>query len=167
MARYCNVCGKELEDTAVFCTECGTSVNQAPPAEPIRVYEMPGQTPPPYVQATPEIDPACGIVGTGTYFGLMFLFVLPGIGLLFCSMFCFIPKRRSLKNFARAMLIWSVIALVLAVLAAIAAKMALNAVVEYLNQAMGGDLTNLEGWLMEIQQGGLDEILATLPAAPQ
>lgn len=103
---------------------------QTPP--PVQAAQ-PVQTPPPVQSAQPvqaaapiyhqqqqayqstasEEDATRKVVGTGAYFGLMFLFGIPLIGLIACIIMAFAPKNRNIKNYARAMLIWTIIGLVL------------------------------------------------------
>lgn len=47
-----------------------------------------------------------GKVGFWAYFGLMALFAIPVIGWIAGIVFMFAPKRKSLKNFARATMAW-------------------------------------------------------------
>ncbi len=64
------------------------------------------------VSVVTEIPPQNGIVSTGMFFGLMFLYSIPVIGWLVCLILCFAPKKQSLKNYSRAAMIWIVIGLV-------------------------------------------------------
>lgn len=70
------------------------------------------QTPyPPYAAAAPaSVSPE---VGTGAYFGLMFLFAIPVLGWIVCLICAFAMKNKNIRNFARAQLIWMVIGLIL------------------------------------------------------
>ena len=52
----------------------------------------------------------------------MLLFAIPVIGLIALLIFAFAVKNKNLRNFARAILIWIIVALVLSVLAFIAMK---------------------------------------------
>ena len=75
--------------------------------EPVEV-ETP-VTPPIPAEMTeqPKTNEAAeGKVGFWTYFGLMALFAIPVIGWIAGIVFMFAPKRKSLKNFARATMAW-------------------------------------------------------------
>ncbi len=50
-------------------------------------------------------------VGFWEYFGLTALFAIPVVGWIVCAVFMFAPKRKSIKNFARAILAWTGIGL--------------------------------------------------------
>ncbi len=116
----CQKCGAALPDGVAFCTECGTARSGEPSAPPVAPVKQEAQIPrqqayvPPVHQPTPSAqDPQVKPVGTGTFFGLQFLFSIPVIGWLVCLIMTFAPKNKSLKNYARAMLIWLLIGLVL------------------------------------------------------
>ena len=129
----------------------------APPA--------PQYTPTP--QAKAEI-PADKTVSTGTFFGLMFLFSLPILGWLICLIMAFASKNKNIKHFARAMLIWLIIALVVGALIGLAINALINSITPYLEQAMGelgqigssGDLGELTE-LIE-QFGSLGDMMGEL-----
>ena len=55
-------------------------------------------------------------VGFWEFFGLIALFSLPVIGFIALIVFMFSPKRKSIKNYARAMMTWLVVRVVAAVL---------------------------------------------------
>ncbi len=96
---------------------------------------------PPITQASP--DPASKVVGTGAYFGLMLLFALPIIGILSVIIMSFAAKNKNIKHFARANLIWSIIAFVLFIAVIIGIIVIGNSVIEYIKQALEGSLENL------------------------
>ncbi len=160
MARFCTACGKEIAQGVAFCTECGTKApaDTAPQAtETVTaaapVHTPPSPKPPPSQQVyTPPvqpvapvpsavvpqaIDPANKVVGTGAYFGLMILFSLPIVGFIACIVMAFLPKNKNLKNYARAMLIWSIITLVVVGLLALLFSVLLNSVTNLINQSLG------------------------------
>ena len=138
---FCTACGTKapidnVADTvtvqaeATITQKVETQPVQTPP--PVQAAQ-PVQTPPPVQAAQPvqaaapiyhqqqqayqstasEEDATRKVVGTGAYFGLMFLFGIPLIGLIACIIMAFAPKNRNIKNYARAMLIWTIIGLVL------------------------------------------------------
>jgi len=190
MAKFCTECGKEISEGAAFCTECGTKAPANTQASETVTGEIrteaPAYTPPPTqtrqaqqsyaaptqtVYAPPAPDPASKVVGTGTYFGLILLFALPVIGLIACIIMAFAPKNRNIKHFARAMLIWTVIALVLFGILAAVLTMLANSLMDYINQLTGGEfggLGDLFGQLGELgeladimeqyQNGGLENL---------
>lgn len=115
-----------VEETPV--AEEAPVVETAPVAEPVQpaypiAQPVPAHIPTP-VQPVAEPAPAPatvivpaevpaknGIVSTGTFFGLMFLYQIPVIGWLTCLILCFAPKKHSLRHYSRAVLIWALIGL--------------------------------------------------------
>ena len=181
MAKFCTECGKEIADGVAFCTECGTKA----PADPISAttetvteakdtkVETPVVHTPPaqsyqaqqtYTQPAP--DPTSKVVGTGAYFGLMLLFAIPIIGQIACLIMAFAPKNKNIKHFARAMLIWTVIAIVLLGILVAVISLLTNSLMDYINQLtdgqfsdfgdLFGQLGDLEGIMDQYQNGGLE-----------
>ncbi len=78
------------------------------------------------VYASPQAVPASAsdktdkVVGTGAYFWLMFLYALPVIGFLVCLIMGFAAKNKNLKHFARAILIWVLVGLIISAIISIA-----------------------------------------------
>ncbi len=55
-------------------------------------------------------------VGFWTFFGLILLFSIPVIGLIACLIFMFAPKKKSMKNYARATMVWLALQIVSTIL---------------------------------------------------
>ena len=157
MAKFCTECRAELRDGIAFCTNCGAKAEQETPAPSSQA--MPEMKPaprhthqrtaPPAAQYAPVSQPKAEIpadktVSTGTFFGLMFLFSLPILGWLICLIVAFAAKNKNIKHFARAMLIWLVITLVIGALVGLAVNALLDSVTPYLEEAMGelGSISN-------------------------
>lgn len=168
MAKFCTSCGKEIDDGVAFCTECGTPAPADTPQEALkpqetaaqpapeapREQEAPAQTaftPPPtpepasrqqtYTQPvyqSPAPASESKVVGTGAFFGLIFLFAIPVIGWLACLIMAFAPKNKNIKHYARAMLIWLIIGLVFAVIGYFVFRWLGGALLDYINQATDG-----------------------------
>lgn len=114
MATSCQSCGQEIADGVTFCTSCGAKVEKAEPAAPPvqqPVYQQSVQ--PVYQQNFAPAANQSKTVSIGAYFGLMLLFSIPVIGFIACIITAFAPENKSLKNFARAILIWTIIAVIL------------------------------------------------------
>ena len=148
MAKFCTQCGSEIRDGIAFCTTCGAKVEQDIPTPQVMPEMQPSTRPvpqpaaPPAPQYTPAPQakaeiPADKTVSTGTFFGLMFLFSLPILGWLICLIMAFASKNKNIKHFARAVLIWLIIALVVGALIGLAINALINSVTPYLEQAMG------------------------------
>lgn len=123
---FCKNCGTSLPDGLVFCTNCGAAVEAAPkqsapnpiPAAPPKPQAPVATAPPPpapsYSAPVQQAFPpdTCPVVSTASYFWLMLLFSIPLIGWIACIvMACGGTQNRSRKNFAKAVLIWFIVAL--------------------------------------------------------
>lgn len=171
MAKFCVSCGKEIADGVAFCTECGTPAPADAPQEAPQPYTPPVQqtapspaaatAAPPRAAAVPADAPPAGrngVVGTGWFFGMMLLFAIPVIGWLACLITAFAAKNESKKHFARAMLIWLIIGLVLAVVGYFVFRWLGGAITDYINAEFGGqfgDLRELLEQLGQFENGGL------------
>lgn len=172
MARFCTGCGKEIPNGVAFCTACGTPAPtdapsevakpQTPPQQPAPAPTMTATAAPPRITYAPtaDITPAGknGIVGTGWFFGMMFLFAIPVIGWLACFITSFISKNENKKHFARALLIWLIIGLVLAVVGYFVFRWLGGMLIDYINAEFGGQFGDLQELLEQFKQfenGGL------------
>ena len=183
MAKFCTECGKEIADGVAFCTECGTKA----PADPVSAttetvteakdtkVETPVVHTPPaqsyqaqQIYTQPAPDPTSKVVGTGAYFGLMLLFAIPIIGQIACIIMAFAPKNKNIKHFARAQLIWMVIAIVLIGILVALITLLTNSLMDYINQLtdgqfsdfgdLFGQLGDFEGLMEQFQNGGLENL---------
>ena len=182
MAKFCTKCGKEIAAGVAFCTECGTKAPADPvtattetvteakdtKVEPPVVHTPPAQS---YqaqqtYTAPPAADPTNKVVGTGAYFGLMLLFAIPIIWQIACIIMAFAPKNKNIKHFARAMLIWTVIAIVLIGILVALLSVLTNTLMDFIKESTGGEFSNwgdifsnlgdLEGLTEQFQNGGLE-----------
>ena len=181
MAKFCTECGKEIAAGVAFCTECGTKAPADPAtattetvteAKDTKVETPVVHTPPAqsyqaqqtYTQPAP--DPTSKVVGTGAYFGLMLLFAIPIIGQIACLIMAFAPKNKNIKHFARAQLIWMVIAIVLIGILVALLSVLTNTLMDFIKESTGGEFSNLgdifsnlgdlEGLAEQFQNGGLE-----------
>lgn len=162
MARFCTECGSRISDGVMFCTQCGAKAK-----EPALVPQQKNEVQPalksiPQPAAEAMMDKT---VGTGTFFGLMFLFSLPILGWLICVIMAFVPQNRNIRNFARAMLIWLIIALVIGAIIGVAVGTLIGPAVAYLEEAageLGGlrDFGELDGLVEEF--GTLEDMMGQL-----
>lgn len=119
---FCGNCGKELNDTAKFCPDCGTPVEKQEGAQNLAATTI--------VESIPEPDPAMNIpirnydprwdytpLGAWTYFLYSLLFCLPLAGWIIALVFAVGGTNRiNLRNYARSyfcMLLISVIVVVI------------------------------------------------------
>lgn len=146
MARFCTGCGSELNDNASFCTNCGKAFDTQQTAQ--NTMQTPAAQP---VYAP---VPNTGVVGTGYYFGMMLLFAIPVIGWILCLETALSNKNQSKKNFAKAMLIWLIIGLILSIAMFFVVQWVTAVVVDSVN-AYAAEMTG--GMMGEI--GSLDELI--------
>lgn len=88
---YCRKCGQELSADAGICSKCGAAVSPQ--------------------KAAAEN----GVVSTGDWFVSMLVACIPLIGIIMMFVWAFGGTVPSKKNWARAVLIWWAVAIVLAI----------------------------------------------------
>ncbi len=142
MAKYCIRCGNAGGDDALFCTECGQRLEQTPAVLPAAA-------------ALPAKE-RCR-TSTAAFFGLLVLFSVPAVGWIICAVSCFAAKRRTVKRFARAFLLWTFVAL--AFLAVCVAALALHgdaarAAADRLFDALSGVKAQLYALLERLKSAG-------------
>lgn len=126
-------------------------VSPPPPAVPVAAPAQPPKPAAAPAQVKPAaVDTGSKTVSTGTYFGLMFLFALPLIGLLSCIIAAFAPKNKSIRNFARAILLWTLIGVILAGILLAAFAMLAGEILELLEEATGVDIGDWGSLLEEV-----------------
>lgn len=161
MAKFCTECGKEIADGVAFCTECGAKAPETtaikaetvtdnasqPQTQTPQAYQaqQPYQQPTPQqtVVQTPAAEPVSKVVGTGTYYVLMLLYALPIIGIISVIVMASKAKNKNIKNFAKANLIWAIIAVILSISLIIGIIALGNSFMEYIRQALEGSLGDL------------------------
>ncbi len=164
MAKFCTGCGKELTDGLMFCTDCGTKVPESTPAqsdgikeeasvaaevkqEQVSVQEPPVQQPsnqyipPQQTQQSPQQPPMQVAqqrenhsASTAHFFWMMLVYSLPLIGWLICIIMAFAPKNESKKHFARAILIWGIVGIVISIIGLIIMSLLGGGIAELLSE---------------------------------
>lgn len=172
MSRFCTGCGKEISDGVAFCTECGAAAPAEAAAPPPQVVpQLQPQTapaparaatpPPTYTQSNNGEQPPkgrYGVVGTGYFFGMMFLYAIPIVGWLVCIVMAFASKNENKKHFAKAMMIWLIIGIVLSVVGYFVFRWLGGMITDYINAEFGGQFGDLQDLLEQFKQfesGGL------------
>ena len=64
----------------------------------------------------PAADPTTAVASTSSFFFLMFLFALPGIGLIITLISCLAMKNKNKKHFACAFMLWYLVAALLSII---------------------------------------------------
>jgi len=147
---FCENCGTILPEGAKFCAACGAKT-EAPPAyaeerQPVPVpspaYAPPVQTPPPprqsYAPQPPygaQVSPGGEPLRVGQYIGMLLLMCVPILSVILLFMWSFGGSvNLNKKNFARAMLIFSAVGVILSVIFGAA----LTSTIGELIEGMGG-----------------------------
>jgi predicted nucleic acid-binding Zn ribbon protein len=120
---FCTECGTNVPNNVKFCTECGAPV--APPVQQPPMQPQQPQQPAAYAGGTDTV------IGMGGYIGMTLLFCVPVVGFIACIVFAATSKNLNRRNFAKAMLVFLIIGLVLSVFVWIAATWAWEVVEEY------------------------------------
>ena len=159
MAKFCTGCGMELTDGLMFCTDCGTKVPESAPAEapavkeeipaeekvvkePVMVQAQPEQQqqyiPPQQQQYTPPMQALQQAenhsASTAHFFWMMLVYALPLIGWIICIVMAFAPKNESKKHFARAILIWGIVGIVISIIGLIIMSLLGGGIAEILSE---------------------------------
>lgn len=184
MAVICATCGHALPAGQAFCAECGAPAPAPaaagfapppptqerfapqPPAAGSYVPPPPAQemyAPPRQSAPAPSLAaPPAGKVSTGYYFGMMLLYALPVIGFIVCIITACAGKNRSKKNFARAVLIWMIIGLVLSAALFFVCSWVAEAVVTYFQQSVAIPQAAASGFGLPTGADGLGDLLGIL-----
>jgi amino acid transporter len=135
---------------------------QPPPA----YYAPPAQTAPGF-DGEPPRGGKYAVMGVGAYIGTMILFCIPVVGWLACIIMAFAAKNRNRRNFARAMLVFLIVGIVLSVALYFVFNWVWDAASEYLrqyiNDATGGAVDDFGGLGDLGGLGGLLDLLKELP----
>ncbi|WP_294612641.1 zinc ribbon domain-containing protein [uncultured Bacteroides sp.] len=108
---FCTNCGNQVPDGIRFCTLCGAAMKEAVPAQPGQQAMQQAPQPAPIYAAPTATAYQEEPISTGGYIGIMFLMMLPFINLILLIIWaCGGCKKVNKRNFARAMLVWMVIA---------------------------------------------------------
>ena len=166
---FCTACGMKVEQpSGAQAPEMkAEAAPVTPPPAPVTPPARPVAPPPPPVTPPPvavvpsgtatktapaKTEPAAATVKTSTYFWLMLLFALPLIGILSCIIAAFAPKNRSIRNFAKAILLWTLIGIIISGILMAAFAMLANQFVAIVEESLNIDLTDLGGALEQYGQ---------------
>lgn len=174
METFCGNCGKEIPANVAFCTECGTKVpvavamtapeapKVAPIPQPQPTYIPPAQQQVPYAERS-AVAPTgkYSVVGTGYFFGMMFLYAIPVLGWLICIISAFASKNENKKHFAKAIMIWLIIGIVLSVVGYFVFRWLGGMITDYINAEFGGQFGDLQELLEQFKQFESSGLLPT------
>ena len=95
--------------------------------EQVQYAAPPAPAPVPVPEAAPEPVKRSKEISTGGYFWLMLLFAVPVVGFIAMLIFAGAVKNKNLRNFARAHVVWVIVALITAIALWIVARIARKA----------------------------------------
>lgn len=141
----CTSCGAPLDPDGMFCPSCGASVSAgsspmppAPPPPPPPQYQQPAYQQPVYQQPAYRAPTAAAatapVLSTGSYIGMMLIAYIPLVGFIMLLVWAFgSTENPNKKNYARAVLIISIIVSALTILITIIAGGAMAALMSELS----------------------------------
>ena len=171
---FCTECGTKVPDGIKFCTACGNPMSEAPkpvpvmgttpmpvpapapisapapvpaatptPAKPTKAVGVPPKQIP--VSDAPERGSRYAVMGTGAYIGYSILFSIPAVGWIACLIMAFAAKNLNTRNYARAMLIFLIIGIVISVALYFLFSWISEAAIQYINETTNGVFGDLSG----------------------
>ena len=89
-------------------------------------------------------------VGYGEFLGLLLLFAIPVIGWIACLICMFAPKKKGLKNYARAIVTWAIVKIIIAVLVVLlAVNLFSSSLLPMVNDSLGTQFSDM-GQVVEV-----------------
>ncbi len=134
MTKKCPNCFQEMADNITYCTECGTKLEMPQQTETVSKYDQ---------------DES---VGTWYFFSKMLMYAVPIFGWGLCLLHAFTAKNKNKRSFARAILIWLVIGLILGIALYFVCQWIGSLLVEYINIEFGGQFTEIKDILEQLSQ---------------
>jgi len=99
-----------------------------------------------------------GNVGTGYFFGMILLYAIPIVGWIACILTALKGKHQTKKNFAKAMMIWLIIGLILSLIMGAVITWLGTLLIDYINEMAAaelgttGEIGELQDLLNQLQQ---------------
>ena len=175
---FCTGCGANVPEGVKFCTGCGKSMENAAQPAPVKavVGAQTAAQPVPasvFTQAAPgpqyaqpknngDTPPPKGskyaVMSMGAYIGIMLLCSIPVLGWLICVIMAFAAGNRNRRNFAKAILVFLIIGLVLSVVLYFVFGWVSDVLVQYINEISGdylGEAESLKDIFSMINNAGI------------
>lgn len=132
MSLFCQNCGAQLSDNAVYCANCGEVIKKAEPELQDVFSSVRSDESVPFAQAEhtapqnasaqyvpqpqypvhnePPQEKLYPVASVGGFFWRTILFAIPVVGLICCIIMAFAPQNPNVRNHARAYCIFWIIA---------------------------------------------------------
>lgn len=141
-------------------------VRQAPPVQrqgyqQQQSYQQQGYQQSGAPAARQEVKPVggkYGIVGTGAFLGLTLLFSVPVVGWIACIIISFAAKNENIKHYARAMMIWLIVGIVVSAAMFFLFRWLSGALMNYINQATDGAFDSWKDLFNQFKNGDFSGI---------
>lgn len=105
-------------------------------------------------------------VSYGEFLGVLWLFAIPVIGWIACLIFMFAPKKKGLKNYARAVVTWVVVKIIVAVLVVLLAiNLFSSSILPMINDSLGtqfSDIGQVVGIISDISSGNYAGVVSVM-----
>ena len=105
-------------------------------------------------------------VSYGEFLGILWLFAIPVVGWIACLICMFAPKKKGLKNYARAVVTWAVVKLVILVLVALlAVNLFSSSIMPMINDALGtqfSDIGQIVGIISDMSSGNYAAVISVM-----
>ena len=115
---FCKKCTAKIPDDSVFCPECGQKLTADDPSNVHTPKAQPQYRQSQYSQIpAPVYDPKSAPLSTGNFFWLPVITAIPIVGIILIFVWAFSKNTNiNRKNYARAILIWLLISVILFVI---------------------------------------------------
>lgn len=110
---FCENCGQQIPDDAVFCTHCGAKqLKIPPPIQTVRSVQTPQPVRPSSPQPTAQVNGGADLITMGQYLIMFLITAIPIAGIVMLFIWGFGSETGpNKKNFARAYLVMMAIAI--------------------------------------------------------
>jgi amino acid transporter len=130
--------GVAKESAPVMVAQSSSARNALPVQPPAQAAPVHRTSPQPTLPSdVPPKGSPYAVVGTGGFIGTMILFCVPVIGWIVCVIMAFAAKNRNRRNFARAMLVFLIIGVILSVALYFLFNWVADVFMEYVSEATG------------------------------
>ena len=148
--KSCSVCGCTNDESSQYCGNCGavlSNLNQMQPEQPLP--EKPAEV---FPNVIDSLEKKPSSVSMGAFVGLIFLFLLPVVGVI-AAIICafFVKKNEIIRNFARASLIVMGVTFLLQIVADIVIIYYISQIINQIVETVRNQFYNIESFVYTIE----------------